>query len=195
MVRQQVWKRGVFVVLFAALAACASTPKSGSDFNGEDLSGWRATPPWYVDSGSIICPNSNKLEPPLASTREITGPCEVQVDLKLLRRNIEDGRGFWLSRDPKHESAGEVHVRIDNSPNEFQLKVLPDGPTETAKHELKVGEWYKLTCRIDAKGQVTATLDGSTVLSTHWPYGFPLTLGLECQRSGAAFRRVDVRDL
>jgi len=177
------------------LAACASTPATGSAFNGSNLDGWKPTPPWFVRSGAIVCPISSQLEPPLVSTREIKSPCEVVVELQLLGRSNEDGRGFWLKRNPNNEAAGELHVRIDNSPNEFQLKVLPDGPIQTAPHPLAEGPWYRLTCRIDTNGKATATLDGTTVLTAPWPYGFPLTLGLECQRSGAAVRKVDVRAL
>ena len=184
---------GAFL-LVATLAGCASS-STGSAFNGKNLDGWRGTAPWFVYDGTILCPNSTDLEAPLASMHTIEGPCEVDVELKLLRRDNEDGRGFWLKRDVKDQDAGELHVRIDSSPNEFQVKILPSGPTKAATHPLEQGEWYQLSCRVDADGLVTAKLDGETVITTQWPYGFPLTLGLECQRSGAAFRRVDVRDL
>ena len=168
-------------------SGCSSSPNRIELFDGHSLNGWSGPGPWQVQEGAIVYPPTGRLEESLVASQELEGPLQVSLEIQLIGRRNEDGRGFWL-KSAEHE----IHVRVDNSPNEFSLTVVPDRYDVSRRHPLSEDEWYLLSCRVDANGQIRAWLNGSNELRSTWLGTFPITLGIECQRSGGRFRNIVV---
>jgi hypothetical protein len=157
------------------------------DFNEH---GWVGSRSWKAENGVLYYPPTLRDGESLLYTSPLMGPCEISLDVQLVGRNKDDGRGFWIKA-----GTNEVHLRLDSAPNEFELVVLPSGPHEFAVTPLEEGHWYDLDCRITADGTVSAFIDEKIVLNAKWQGKFPAQLGLECQRGGGRYRNIRVRYL
>jgi len=144
--------------LCLALAASCRAPAAGSDegwidaFDGRGLDGWRAVTPWRVEDGLLVCPTSRKLQPALTSELPIEGPCEVRVELQLLGRSSEDGRGFRLQQAADVSRPAGVEVRVDSTLDRFETTVLPGRERELAETTLAEDTWFTLWCRLEPDG-------------------------------------------
>jgi hypothetical protein len=159
-------------------------------FDGHSMNGWTGPGKWTVADGVLEYAAGTELGETLESSELLPWPCEISMEVQLIGRQREDARGFWLKNGDN-----EIHVRIDNSPDEFQLKVRPEEDTRSAQYPLSESEWYELRCRVEANGTVRAWIDGTNELSVPWSGRFPLTLGLCCQRSGGRYRSILVTKL
>jgi len=151
---------------------------------------WTLPGLWAVEGDCLVHRATPRLDEPADYDVPLTGPCEVSLEVQLIGRRKEDARGFWI-KSGDHE----VHVRLDNSPDEFELKVLPERHAEATTYPLDEQRWFRLRCQIERGGRVCAFLDDHNMLEWTWQGTFPARLGLECQRSGGRFRRIAVRYL
>jgi len=152
------------------------------------MENWKASGPWVSEGDALVHPQTNDLDEALECRTPLAGPCEISLEVQLIGRRTEDARGFWIK-----SGENEIHVRLDNSPDEFDLKVLPEGDGQKLTFPLDEEHWFELQCRIDRSGTVSAILDGHSMLVSTWKGTFPARLGLECQRSGGRFRKIAVR--
>ncbi|MHC4845335.1 MAG: family 16 glycoside hydrolase, partial [Planctomycetota bacterium] len=184
--------RGLEVVDRAAAPAPATS--DGDEilvlFDGETLDGWSAKGPWFVEDGALVHPVTGRVGEDIQSDVLITGPCEVSVEMQLIRRKNEDGRGIYV-RNGKHA----IHARLDNAPDEFQLRALPSQHNAQTSTPLSEDDWYRLTLRVEADGTVRSRLDGEHELVSRWTGTYPAHFGMTCQRSGARFRDLTLRYL
>ena len=155
-------------------------------FDGDSLNGWHASDPWKVEDGAIVCPTTGSINALLAKTR-IHGPFELTYEIQLLRLRRQDAKGIYLN-----DAGGRTIavVRLDDRPNTFHIT---GGSRSAANVPLKVGEWYKVRCRLDDTGTLTAWLNDSVKIETTIPVRPPLRIGLQCERSGARFRNIVLR--
>ena len=155
-------------------------------FDGDSLNGWHACAPWTVSDGAIVCPTTGSINALLAKTR-IHGPFELTYEIQLLRLRRQDAKGIYVN-----DASGRVIavVRLDDRPNTFHIR---GNSKSVASVPLTVGQWYRVRCLLDDAGKLTAWLNDSVKLETTIPVRLPLTIGLQCERSGARFRNIVLR--
>ena len=156
-------------------------------FDGRSLAGWEANAPWKVKDGVIVCPTSKGINH-LPCQYRIHGPFEIEYDIELLQLHPEDGKRIRLNTADGKRLA---MIFLDDVPDAFHLR---GQTTRAVSVPLRTGKWYHVRCRLDSNGKLTAWLDGRHKLETTVPVQFPLTLGLECQRSGARFDNIQLRE-
>src|SRR4030095_3762685 len=103
----------------------------------------------------------------------------------LLGRNTEDGRSIKMVG-----RGSSIQLKLDDKPNEFEVLVQPGNVSMKQTYPFTENVWNALYCRVDANGQVMATLNGGAPLRTDWKGVYPVNLELECQRSGGRFRNL-----
>ena len=82
-------------------------------------------------------------------------------------------------------------VRLDDKPNTFHIR---SSSRSAANVPLGLGKWYKIRCLLDDTGKLSAWLNGSVRLETTVHAQPPFVIGLQCERSGARFRNIVLRE-
>ncbi len=156
-------------------------------FNGNSLGGWYSKPPWKVENGAIVCPTTTSINS-LLSKVQIHGPFELTYEIKLLRLRPQDAKGIYIIGS--NGQFGAV-VRLDDKPNTFHIRGASKSAAEVP---LSLGKWYKIRCLLDDTGKLTAWLNDSVRLETTVQAQPPFVIGLQCERSGARFRNIVLRE-
>ena len=96
-----------------------------------------------------MCPTSKRINH-LACLYRIHGPFELVYDIELLRLRREDAKGIWLA-----DANGKklTMICLDDLPNVFHIRAQT---TQTASVPLTTGKWYRVRCRLDPDGKLTA---------------------------------------
>jgi len=157
-------------------------------FDGTSLNGWYATPPWIVQEGAIVCPTTKSINRLVCETH-LEGPFELTFEIKLLRLHAGDARGIFLE-----DSEGQpiAVLRLGDQANTFHIRSSSKAVTTVP---LKVGHWYKMRCVLDDTGKFSAWLNDAHRLDTTIGAKPPFVLGLDCERSGACYRNIQLRTL
>ena len=157
-------------------------------FDGRTFTGWYETSPWTVQDGAIVCPTSSHIRQ-LVCRNTIDGPFELSYEIELSRLKRGDARGIWF----KNANGGRVAgVRLNDNGQTFHIR-SSGRPLKNVP--LQTGRWYQIRCRIEKDGRFLAWLDGEHELETTAPVAYPLSMGLECERSGARFRNIRLERL